>query len=55
MEDRDRIVVVTLSYEQAYEILNRCLASSREDTPVFRDALRRLAWAIEHDEAQQAA
>lgn len=47
MKNLEREVVVELSYDEAYEILNRCLQSSDDDTPLFRDALRRLAWAIE--------
>lgn len=40
-------VYVLLTREEAYEILMRCLQSEEEDTPVFRNALRRLARAIE--------
>ncbi len=56
MEHEDRIVVVTLTYDEAYEILNHCLQSAGDDTPMFRKALRRLAWAIEcRDEDTDAA
>ena len=47
MENEERIVVVRLTYDEAYEILNHCLQSAGDDTPLFRKALRRLAWAIE--------
>lgn len=47
MKDEERPVVVNLSTDEAYEILNRCLSSAGDDTPLFRDALRRFAWAIE--------
>ncbi|MBL8069240.1 MAG: hypothetical protein JNM28_12390 [Armatimonadetes bacterium] len=47
MRDEERPVVVNLSIDEAYEILNRCLGSAGDDTPLFRDALRRFAWAIE--------
>lgn len=55
MNDADRTVVVHLSVEEAYELLNRCLASPGDDTPLFREALRTLAWAIEADSAREAA
>lgn len=48
MKDEERPVIVSLSADEAYEILNRCLSSVGDDTPLFRDALRRFAWAIEH-------
>jgi|GEM_PF-2466871 len=47
MKDEERPVVVSLTTDEAYEILNRCLSSVGDDTPLFRDALRRFAWAIE--------
>jgi hypothetical protein len=47
MRDEERPVVVSLTVDEAYEILNRCLSSAGDDTPLFRDALRRFAWAIE--------
>ncbi len=40
-------VQVELTYDEAHEILTRCLLASGEDTACFRDALRKLAWAIE--------
>lgn len=43
---------VELSYDEAYEILNRCLLAQGEDTNLFRDALRKLAWAIEKTHAE---
>jgi hypothetical protein len=48
MKDEVRPVIVSLTTDEAYEILNRCLSSAGDDTPLFRDALRRFAWAIEH-------
>ena len=45
-------VQVQLSYDEAYEILNRCLLAQGEDTKLFRDALRKLAWAIEHSHTE---
>ena len=36
-----------LSREEAYELLMCCLASDGDDSVVFRNALRRLARAIE--------
>lgn len=52
MNGENHNVRVELSYEEAYEILNRCLLAHGDDTKLFRDALRKLAWAIEktHDE-----
>lgn len=47
MKDEDRPVIVSLTTDEAYELLNRCLSSVGDDTPLFRDALRRFAWAIE--------
>jgi hypothetical protein len=47
MDRSNEVVYVLLSREEAYEILMRCLQSEEEDTPVFRNALRRLARAIE--------
>jgi hypothetical protein len=57
MNDEKRPVIVSLTEEEAYEILNRCLSSAGDDTPLFRDALRRFAWAIEHSrmKADEAA
>jgi len=55
VNDEERSVVINLSYDEASEILARCLASNIDDTPAFRAALMRLAWAIEayepHDKA----
>lgn len=53
MKDEERPVVVALTTDEAYEILNRCLSSAGDDTPLFRDALRRFAWAIEHSSQLQ--
>lgn len=47
MNDEERSVVIQLTYDEASEILARCLASNMDDTPAFRAALMRLAWAIE--------
>jgi len=47
MDRSNEVVYVLLSREEAYELLMRCLQSEEEDTPVFRNALRRLARAIE--------
>ncbi|MDI9639386.1 hypothetical protein QPK87_19235 [Kamptonema cortianum] len=47
MRDEADLVVVTLTYDEACELLTRCLESQGEDTAVFRDALQRLARAIE--------
>lgn len=52
MTGEERPVQVQLSYDEAYEILNRCLLAQGEDTKLFRDALRKLAWAIEKTHAE---
>ncbi|MBX3114651.1 MAG: hypothetical protein KF836_08810 [Fimbriimonadaceae bacterium] len=55
MNDEERSVVINLTYEEAGEILARCLASNMDDTPTFRAALMRLAWAIEAYEPHNQA
>lgn len=52
MSGENKHVRVDLSYDEAYEILNRCLLATGEDTKLFRDALRKLAWAIEKTHAE---
>ncbi|MCU0316438.1 MAG: hypothetical protein MUC92_07580 [Fimbriimonadaceae bacterium] len=47
MGQEERIVVVRLTVDEAYEILDACLNSSNQDTILFQRALRRLARAIE--------
>jgi hypothetical protein len=47
MKGHEDHVKVLLTKEEAYELLMRCLQSDEDDTPVFRNALRRLARAIE--------
>lgn len=47
MKGQDELVQVLLTKDEAYELLMRCLQSDEEDTPVFRNALRNLARAIE--------
>lgn len=47
MAQEERLVIVQLSKDEAYEILTRCLRSDDQDTPLFRSALRRFARAIE--------
>ena len=46
MDGDQRRVLVDFSHEEAFEILMRCLESSEQDTPVFRNAIRILACAI---------
>lgn len=55
MREEERAVKVEFLYDEAYEILSRCLYSSQADTPLFRDALRKLAWAIECEDAAREA
>ena len=50
MERPEELVHVLLSKDEAYELLTRCIQSEEEDTAVFRNALRRLARAIETKE-----
>lgn len=54
-EEAERPVVVRLTVDEAYELLNACLQHAGEDTPLFRDALRRLAWAIEAKREEDTA
>lgn len=46
-------VSVELTVDEAHEILTRCLLASGEDTKCFRDALRKLAFAIERASADE--
>lgn len=58
VRDKERTVLVSLTEDEAYELLGHCLQSAGDDTPLFREALRRLAWAIEtreQERTQQAA
>lgn len=47
MDRQEELIQVLLTREEAYDLLMRCLQSDEEDTPVFRNAIRRLARAIE--------
>ena len=46
MDGEQRRVLVDFSHEEAFEILMRCLQSAEQDTPVFRNAIRILAYEI---------
>lgn len=54
MEQSQEVVLVMFTVDQASEILNRCLESSGDDTPTFREALQTLAWALKgHSSSDQ--
>jgi len=53
VRDKERTVLVSLTEDEAYELLGHCLQSAGDDTPLFREALRRLAWAIEAREQER--
>lgn len=50
MKEMETNVSLELSHDEACEILNRCLLAVGDDTPMFRDVMRRLARAIEQAE-----
>ena len=54
MSGDERPITVELSYDEAYEILNRCLLAEGEDNHLFRAALLKLARAIESNQDQDS-
>lgn len=55
MQTTPDIVSVTLSRDEAWEMLVRCLASKEEDSAVVSSALRKLARALEVGRQRGAA
>ena len=44
--ERQRDLQITLTEEEAYELLLRCVSNDEEDNPAFKSALSTLAEAI---------
>lgn len=53
---RDKeVVMLPLTREEAWELLNRCLSSPLADTPAARTAMQKLAAILERSEQTRAA
>ena len=51
--ERQRNLHITLTEEEAYELLLRCVSNDEEDNPAFKSALSILAEAIKSNKSHR--
>ncbi|HRF58378.1 MAG TPA: hypothetical protein PLH94_00525 [Fimbriimonadaceae bacterium] len=53
MKHETDVVMLPLTREEAWELLNRCLSSPHADTPAARSAMQKLAAILERCEHRE--